>query len=131
VIGIDTNVLVRHLVEDDPEQAELVRRVIDARTPDDPAFVSTAVVIETIRVLKRRYRVGRSDIHRAFEALLCTRELVFESGPALWRAIQDADEAGNDLADAIIAHAAIDAGCDGIVTFDKQAQRLPGMLPVG
>lgn len=131
MIGIDTNVLVRHLVEDDPEQAELVRRVIDARTPDDPAFVSTAVVIETIRVLKRRYRVGRSDIHRAFEALLCARELVFESGPALWRAIQDADEAGNDLADAIIAHAAIDAGCDGIVTFDKQAQRLPGMLPVG
>lgn len=131
MIGIDTNVLVRHLVQDDPAQTELVRRVIDARTPDDPAFVSTAVVIETIRVLKHRYRVGRSDIHRAFEALLRTREVTFESGTALWRAIQDADEAGNDLADAIIAHAAIDAGCDGVVTFDRRAQRLPGMLPVG
>ena len=47
------------------------------------------------------------------------------------RALRDAEDANVDLADAIIAHAAIDAGCDGIVTFDKAAQRLPGMLPVG
>ncbi len=50
---------------------------------------------------------------------------------AVRRALWDAEDESADIADAIIAHSAIDAGCDGVVTFDKRALRLPGMLPVG
>ena len=131
MIGVDTNVLVRHLVKDDPPRAEDARRFLDGRSPDDPAYVSTAVIVETISVLGRIYRVQRADIVRILETLLRSRDILIESAASLRRSLADAEEANTDIADAIIAHAAIDAGCDWTVTFDKRAQRLPGMLPVG
>ena len=131
MIGVDTNVLVRHLVKDDPSRAEDARRFLDGRSPDDPAYVSTAVIVETISVLGRIYRVQRADIVRILETLLRSRDILIESAASLRRSLADAEEANTDIADAIITHAAIDAGCDWTVTFDKRAQRLPGMLPVG
>ena len=131
MIGVDTNVLVRHLVKDDPSRAEDARRFLDGRSPDDPAYVSTAVIVETISVLGRIYRVQRADIVRILETLLRSRDILIESAASLRRSLADAEEANTDIADAIITHAAIDAGCDWTVTFDKRAQRLLGMLPVG
>jgi predicted nucleic-acid-binding protein len=130
MIGVDTNVLIRHLVKDDPQNAERARRFLDARSPDDPAFISTTVVIETIYVLSRKYGVGRAEIVRVLETLLRSRDILIQSAASLRRALADAEEANTDLADAIIAHSAIDAGCDWTVTLDRRAQRLPGMLPV-
>lgn len=131
MIGLDTNVLVRHLVGDDRRQAEAAHRFFSHRSSDDPAFISTAVIVETIGVLAYSYRMQRTDIARLVRSLLSTREVIFEAPAALHRALHDADDANVELVDAIIAHAAIDAGCDGTVTFDHRAQRLPGMLPVG
>lgn len=131
MIGVDTNVLVRHLVKHDPSRAEDARRFLDGRSPDDPAYVSTAVIVETISVLGRIYRVQRADIVRILETLLRSRDILIESAASLRRSLADAEEANTDIADAIITHAAIDAGCDWTVTFDKRAQRLPGMFPVG
>jgi len=131
MIGVDTNVLIRHLVKDDPQQAEQARRFFTDRSPDDPAYISTAVVVETVSVLRRRYGVSRPDVVRVLETLLRSRDISIQSAASLRRAVVDAEEANTDLADAIIAHAAIDNGCDGTVTFDRRAQRLPGMLPVG
>jgi predicted nucleic-acid-binding protein len=130
MIGVDTNVLIRHLVKDDPQNAERARRFLDQRSPDDPAFISTTVVIEIIYVLRRKYGVGRAEIIRILETLLRSRDISIQSAASLRRALADAEEANTDLADAIIAHTAIDAGCDGTVTLDRRAQRLPGMLPV-
>jgi predicted nucleic-acid-binding protein len=130
MIGVDTNVMVRHLVDDDPQKAERARQFLGARSPDDPAYISTAVVVEIISVLHRKYGARREDIVRVLETLLRSRDISIESAASLRRAISDARETNTDLADAIIAHAAIDAGCDWTVTFDRRAERLPGMLPV-
>ena len=62
--------------------------------------------------------------------LMSSNEAILEDRVSIHRALRDAEEADADLVDAIIAHAAIDAGAVGAVTFDKRAQRLPGMLPV-
>jgi len=131
MIGMDTNVLISHLVGDVPVNAALARRFLDARSPDDPAYISTGVIVESVSVLHRKYGVARADIVRILEILLRSRDISIQSAASLRSALADAEESNSDLADAIIAHAAIDAGCDWIVTFDKRAQRLPGMQPVG
>ncbi len=130
MIGVDTNVMIRHLVNDDPHSAEDARAFFNDRSPDDPAYVSTAVVVETVSVLRRTYKVSRADVVSILETLLRSRDILIQSAASLRRALADSEEANTDLADAIIAHAAIDAGCDWTVTFDRRAQRLPGMLPV-
>jgi predicted nucleic-acid-binding protein len=81
-------------------------------------------------VLRRTYKVSRADVVSILETLLRSRDILIQSAASLRRALADSEEANTDLADAVIAHAAIDAGCDWTVTFDRRAQRLPGMLPV-
>lgn len=130
MIGVDTNVLIRHLVQDDARSAEKAGRFLGERSPDDPAYISTAVVVEVVSVLRRKYGVRPDDIAGVLETLLRSRDISIQSGASLRRALADAEEANTDLADAIIAHAAIDAGCDWTVTFDRRAQMLPGMLPI-
>jgi predicted nucleic-acid-binding protein len=131
MIGVDTNVLLRHLVHDDPRQSALALRFFEARTPDDPAFIAQLALAETVWSLSQTYRVPAAQLRRIVRSLLSSSDVVFENSIGIRRALRDAEDANVDLADAIIAHAAIDAGCDGVVTFDKAAQRLPGMLPVG
>jgi predicted nucleic-acid-binding protein len=130
VIGVDTNVLVRHLVRDDPDQADAASRFLAQRTAEDPVFVSVPVLVELIWTLRTRYRQPADRVLDVVESLLASADVVVESAAAVRRAVLDALESSADLADAIIAHRAIDAGCDGIVTFDRRARRLPGMLPV-
>jgi predicted nucleic-acid-binding protein len=130
VIGVDTNVLLRHLLQDDPVQSPIASRFLEERTPEDPAFIGGVVIAELVWTLGTSYRVARADCHRIVRALLASGDLVVEGSVSVRRALWDAEEANADLADAIIAHRAIDAGCDGTVTFDRRAQRLPGMLPV-
>jgi predicted nucleic-acid-binding protein len=130
VIGVDTNVLVRHLVGDDSDQADAASRFLAQRTAEDPVFVSVPVLVELIWTLRTRYRQPADRVLDVVESLLASADVVVESAAAVRRAVLDALESSADLADAIIAHRAIDAGCDGIVTFDRRARRLPGMLPV-
>jgi predicted nucleic-acid-binding protein len=131
MIGVDSNVLLRHFVRDDPQQTPVVARFFAARGPGDPAYVSIAVLLEVIWTLRRTYRLPQVDVARVVWTLTRSPEIVLQSHVAIRRALWDAEDQQGDIADAIIAHIAIDAGCDGVVTFDKQAQRLPGMLPVG
>ena len=76
-------------------------------------------------------RGKETRIVRILETLLRARDISIQSAASLRRALADAADANTDLADAIIAHTAIDAGCDWTVTFDRKAQRLPGMMPIG
>lgn len=130
MIGVDSNVLLRHLVRDDPQQTRMVARFFAARGPGDPAYVSIAVLLEVIWTLRRTYRLPQADVARIVMTLTRSPEIVMQSPVAVRRALWDAHDEQADIADAIIAHAAIEAECDGVVTFDRRAQRLPGMLPV-
>ena len=131
MIAVDTNVLLRHLLDDDRVQSPLAHEFFSRRSPQDPAFIGRLVLAETVWTLVRHERVDRSRVSTVIRSLLAAADVHVEDHPAVWRALQDAEDAGADIADALIAHAAIDAGCDGVVTFDRRALELPGMLPVG
>lgn len=131
MIGLDTNVLVRFLVQDDPEQARAASRLITALTEADPGFVCREVLVELVWVLERAYRLSRSDIARALEGLLEARELMIETADRVAIAVDRYRKGGAGFADQMVALAGQGAGCQETVTFDRKAADLPGMRALG
>jgi predicted nucleic-acid-binding protein len=127
VIALDTNVLVRFLVQDHPSQAKLATKVIDQLTDDARGFVSREVLIELVWVLERGYRLGRDEIAAAIEGLLTATELQIEGSDEVGSAVDLYRNDGFGFADLMIAAAARRVGAAELVTFDRKAARLPGV----
>lgn len=127
MIALDTNVLVRFLVQDDPLQAQLATKVIEQLTDDAQGFVSREVLIELVWVLERAYRLGRAEIAVALDGLLSATELDIEGSDAVAPALELYRNDGFGFADLMIAAAARRAGANELVTFDRKAARLPGV----
>jgi predicted nucleic-acid-binding protein len=131
VIALDTNVLVRFLVQDDPEQARLATKAIDQLSDVVPGFVSREVLVELVWVLERAYRLGRAEIAGALDGLLTSTELVIEGADEVGPAVELYRNDGFGFADLMIAGAARRAGASELVTFDRRAARLPGVRLLG
>lgn len=90
MIALDTNVVVRYLVRDDPAQAEAARALLESLTPERPGFLCREVVVETVWVLERSYKVPRARIADAVLELIATDSLVVEdAGDVARAAIED------------------------------------------
>ena len=128
MIGIDTNVLVRFLIDDNDRQCARARGFLADRTVDDPAYVSAVAIAETVWVLHRSFGFSMPAILDALRALLAADSLLIEHAEEL-DALINADSApGSDLADYLIAWSGASAGCRQTVTFDlKAAKSVPGM----
>lgn len=121
MIGLDTNVLVRYLAQDDPRQAQAATALIEGFTEAEPGFVSTVTLVETVWVLSRAYRMPRADLTSVLQGLLQSRELVIEQADMHYAALGAYHASTADYADAIIALSGRRAGCSETVTFDRDA----------
>lgn len=119
VKAADTNVLLRYIVRDDPRQFDIAVMFLGARTVADPIFISLIVAVELIWVLRRQYRYPREDVRTAIMALMEAAEVVFEDEEYLSALL--ASSPNGDIADHLIAHCALRAGCSATVTFDRDA----------
>jgi predicted nucleic-acid-binding protein len=127
MIGLDTNILVRHLAQDDPVQSRLATQVIERRlTPAQPGFVSIVVMVETVWVLERAYRLTDSEIAAILERLLQTEELVIEHEQEVFTAMVAVKTGRGSFSDAVIAMLGVRAGCTHTLTFDRKALRIAG-----
>jgi len=125
--GLDTNVLVRWLVADDPRQTDLVERLFEsARADEGTLFVPCTVMLELEWVLRSRYGLDKADVLEAFNALLETQELEFQSEAAVERSLHSYRQGVADFADCL--HAGLCAAADRapLLTFDTKASRLEG-----
>jgi predicted nucleic-acid-binding protein len=127
MIGIDTNVLIRDAVQDDPTQSPQARAFLASLSEADPGFVSVVTMMEAVWTLTRTYRVDREGVFRFVSTLLAAREIVVQAPDVIRRAMREARDNDGEFADAVIAILAIDADCDYTVTFDRAAAKLPGM----
>ncbi|MCY3594644.1 MAG: type II toxin-antitoxin system VapC family toxin [Bacteroidetes bacterium] len=128
MIGLDTNVLVRYLVEDDDAQSAVASTLIDGLTQSDPGFISSVVLAEISWVLSTSYKLGREEIASVIEELILSRDLVFENIEACYLALYVYRSSTSvDFADALIAQTAKLAGARETVTFDRKAARESGM----
>ena len=131
MIGLDTNVLVRYLAQDDAKQAALATRLIEKRlTTTSQGFISLVVVAELCWVLSSLYAATMDELVATLEDLLSTPRFFIEKREVLQAAIarlQSANSRKSGLADALITEIAAHAGCAATMTFDKTAARSAGM----
>jgi predicted nucleic-acid-binding protein len=123
VTGLDTNVLARFLLDDDAAQSARARRAIQ---DGDAFYVDSAVLCELVWVLERRYHLPKAAVADSLDKVLRAGKFVIERGELARLALDDYRAGLGDFADALIAQAALDAGCDAVLTFDKGLKRLPG-----
>jgi len=120
--AIDTNVLIRFLAKDDDQQAEIVYRLFKkAESSKETLFVPITVVLETVWVLESVYNIPRQEILDSINELLLMPILEFEAQSAIINFVSYAKATKIDLSDILIAHSALSAGCECLLTFDKQA----------
>ena len=119
--GIDTNILVRYLVGDDPAQFRAASRIIEREcSVQDPGFVNHLVLVELVWVLESAYKVARPAIVSALGAILSTSQLSIEHPDDARAALHEYVD-GADFADSLISAANARAGCEYTATFDRRA----------
>ena len=130
MIGLDTNVLVRYITQDDPVQSARATAIIERRlTHDDPGFVSIVAMVETVWVLERSYGLSQKQIAAAVELILQIDALVVENEEQVFTAMTALKDSRGSFADAVVAALGANAGCSETLTFDRSALRIPGFAP--
>lgn len=126
MIGLDSNVIIRHLVEDDRTEVERVRRFLAQRcTVEQPGYLNRIVLCEIAWVLKRLYRYDRAVIAGVLDSLLHTAEIVVEDRELAIEALETYRRSRADFADCLIGLTNRAAGCDATATLDRAAAGLP------
>jgi len=127
MIGLDTNVLVRYVTQDDPVQYAKASELIESLTTTSPGFVSLVSILELVWVLQSCYQSAKSDVVMVLETLLRTRELTVEHAEIIWQALRKFVANKADFADCLIERCAHAAGCEYTATFDLNAIKTTGM----
>lgn len=132
MIGLDTNVVIRYLVQDDKKQSAAATRFIEkSLTTDVPGYINHITLCEIVWVLQRCYGVTKQQLRDIVEGLLTTKQLIVENVEVAWKALRAYDANSADFCDALIGQANIHSGCEHTVTFDKKAASLPGFDLLG
>jgi predicted nucleic-acid-binding protein len=127
VIGLDTNILIRYLIQDDPVQSLQANEIIGRRlTEENPGFISIVVMVEMVWVLERAYRFGARDIASVIERILQANVLVVQNEQEVFTAMIALKEGQGSFADAVIAALAASENCSCTLTFDRKALGISG-----
>jgi predicted nucleic-acid-binding protein len=125
--GIDTNVLVRFIVRDDPSQTRRADNLLDNLTHENPGFVSSVALAEIVWVLQSNYGMPKNELVLCIERLLQSRSLLLENEPAVRQALNIFTYSNADFADCHIERTCSSAGCRRTVSIDKDAAKSAGM----
>lgn len=128
MIGLDTNVLLRYLVQDDPTQSPKASEVIERRlSKDNPGFVSLVCVLEIVWILGSLYKRSRGQIADHVEMLLAADTLEVQNEQEVYQAVVALKNGSGTFQDALIGALGVWRGCSATLTFDQNAaKRLNG-----
>jgi predicted nucleic-acid-binding protein len=128
MIGLDTNVLLRLVLKDDPAQTELAIGLVDSLSKENPGYVNCITLLEFTWYLRRRLKLERQRVADAIFSLLQAEDLVFEDEELIGAALMRMSDTSVEFADTIIALRNKRDGCSTTRTFDMAAARqLPEM----
>ena len=124
--ALDTNVLIRYLVQDDPNQSPKATQYIEQHcTTDTPCFIGHITLCELAWVLERLYHQDRAGITTVIEELLQIGQLEVLDSHTVWRALRDYKQSNADFPDHLLARVNEKNGCNITITFDKKAANQP------
>lgn len=127
MIGVDTNVLVRLFITEEPQSSKSVE-FFAARSQEDPSYVPLVVMAESAWVLRRKYKQSAEQVGRVIQSILDSDDFVVERRDLVEWALVNYGHTRIDFSDLLIARASELAGAVHVVTFDREAaKRIPGM----
>jgi predicted nucleic-acid-binding protein len=119
--GLDTNVVIRYLMHDDPTQTSAAVKLVSSLTAEEPGFLSLIVVVEMVWVLESTYGFSKQQIEEVLETLLRGKELRIERADLVAQALRTFHASRADFSDCLIERCAHAAGCSYTATFDRAA----------
>ena len=127
MIGLDTNVLVRYLTQDDPDQTRRANAIVaESVAAGERCFLGAIVLCELTWVLREAYGTSKADLVRTLDLILATRQFEI-GGKDLVREALDAYRTGRaDFADYLIGASHRHDGCEETVTFDRRLRDATG-----
>jgi predicted nucleic-acid-binding protein len=132
VIGLDTNVVVRYLVQDDPRQSPVATRLFERELSSErPGVISLITLCEIVWVLADCYDTDKGSLEAVIEGLLTSRQVLVEDTDLVWGALRAWRQSSADFSDALLGQVLLARGCERVLTFDKAATRLPGFELLG
>ena len=127
MIGLDTNVVVRYLAQDDPVQSPKATLIFERRlTEQEPGFISLVTMVETVWVLDTVYGLAAREIAQAVERMLQADTLVIQNEQEVFTAMVALKSGRGSFADALVGALGAWAGCGSTLTFDRKAGRIQG-----
>jgi len=127
MIGIDTNVIVRYIVQDDPKQAKASTKLIEQSCSiDNPGYINHIVLCELVWVLRRNYKLAKTSICQVIEQIMRTDRIVIEDIQLVWKALETFKETKADFADCLLGQRNLQAGCQYTATLDDAASATKG-----
>lgn len=125
MIGVDTNVLIRFFIEDEPKQAELARQLLlKAKQQNAQILINAVVLCELVWVLESGYCYAKTDIISLIQKILSTKQFEIPNKKIVWRALDDYRSGPFDFSDCIIGQINQDRGVSETVSFDKALKKL-------
>jgi len=125
--GVDTNVLVRYITQDDYSQSAKATHFIEKEcSATTPAVINGMVLCELVWVLETAYEYTREEIVPVLEKILKTRQFHINESHILWQAFRNYKNTSVGFSDHYINSVNLHHNCDHTFTFDKKAARLPG-----
>lgn len=102
MIGLDTNVLVRYIAQDDPKQSPIATKLITSLTTENPGFISQVSLVELVWVMQSCYKASKPEVVAILETLLSTRELLVENTEIAIKALKIFETSKADFSDCLI-----------------------------
>jgi predicted nucleic-acid-binding protein len=125
MIGIDTNVLVRYIAQDDVAQSRRAVSLIEKEcSTDKPGYVGLVVLVEVVWVSESVYRAAKEEVTEIVRRILSIKQLAVQDAETAWKALRLFQSNNVDFADCLVACSAVAAGCGAVMTFDKQAAKI-------
>jgi len=126
MIGLDTNVILRYLLQDDPRQARSANKIFEqVLSEESPGFVSLVSVLEIVWVLRSLLKQTPAEIATHLEHLLAADALEVQNEQQVFEALYALRRGTGQFEDALIGALNAWAGCPHTLTFDKKALRMP------
>ena len=129
MIGLDTNVVVRYVAQDDRAQAAAATRLLEHElTTENPGYLSLVALAEVVWVMVAAYGADRQVVAQVVEGLLSAPHIRVQEAESVWLALLDFREPASksDFSDALIVRLGSRAGCTRAVTFDRRAAKHAG-----
>lgn len=128
MIGLDTNVLVRYITQDDNKQAALANSLIESLNDLSPGYVTLVTVVELSWVLESAYNFTRQQFAEVMQTLITVDTIRIDRAAVVASAVRIYLASKADFSDCLIERLSANAGCERTMTFDKAAAKFAGMI---